>query len=131
MERKHKYILDTARALKFQANLSKRYWGECVQTAIYIINRLPSKVLSGRSPYELLHKIKLSLSHLRVFGCLCYSTNLVKEDNFVPRAKKAVLLGYSSTQKGYVLLDLENNYFLISRDVTFRESIFPFKESQM
>nr|XP_009629538.1 uncharacterized protein LOC104119673 [Nicotiana tomentosiformis] len=55
----------------------------------------------------------------------------VKEDKFAPRAKKEVLLGYSSTQKGYRLLDLETNYFFVSRDVIFWESIFPFKETQL
>lgn len=36
-------------------------------------------------------------------------------------------MGYSETQKGYRLLDLENHLIFISRDVTFMEYIFPFK----
>ncbi|OIT18888.1 hypothetical protein A4A49_55906, partial [Nicotiana attenuata] len=36
-------------------------------------------------------------------------------------------LGYSDTQKGYRLYDLENRTFLVSRDVIFKEYIFPFK----
>ena len=40
VERKHRYLLETARALFFQANLPYKFWGDCVLCAAYIINRL-------------------------------------------------------------------------------------------
>ncbi|GKB32917.1 integrase [Tanacetum coccineum] len=43
VERKHRHLLETARALKFEANLPTRFWGECVLTAAHVINRLPSE----------------------------------------------------------------------------------------
>ncbi|XP_019255174.1 PREDICTED: uncharacterized protein LOC109233765 [Nicotiana attenuata] len=61
--------------------------GDCVRTAVYLINQLPSKVLQGKTPFELLHGKLPQLSQLKVFGCLCYA----------------------------------------SRDVQFKEYIFPFK----
>lgn len=36
-------------------------------------------------------------------------------------------MGFSSTQKGYRLYDLDTRTFFISRDVVFGEEIFPFK----
>lgn len=36
-------------------------------------------------------------------------------------------MGYSSTQKGYRLLDIESGKFFVNRDVVFKEHIFPFK----
>lgn len=42
----------------------------------------------------------MSIDHLRVIGCLCYATNTQNEDKFTERARGAVLIGYSKTQKG-------------------------------
>ncbi|KAJ0809569.1 putative RNA-directed DNA polymerase [Helianthus annuus] len=72
VERKHRHLLDTARALRFEAKLPKKFWGECVLTAAYIINRLPSKIINDKTPYEILHNQKPEYDHMRVFGCLTY-----------------------------------------------------------
>ncbi|XP_047267613.1 uncharacterized protein LOC124898041 [Capsicum annuum] len=36
-------------------------------------------------------------------------------------------MGYSDTQKGYLLYDHTNKVFFVNRDVNFREDVFPFK----
>ncbi|KAJ0518828.1 putative RNA-directed DNA polymerase [Helianthus annuus] len=127
VERKHRHLLNVAKALLFQSNLPLRFWSECVLTAVYLINRTPSSVLGGRSPYELIHGFKPSLFHLRVYGCLCFSTVLNNKDKLSSHADKCVLIGYSNEKKGYKLWNLENKTVLFSRDVRFYESVFPFK----
>nr|GEW42524.1 zinc finger, CCHC-type [Tanacetum cinerariifolium] len=34
-----------------------RFWSDCVLTAVYLINRFPTSVLNGKSPYELAYKL--------------------------------------------------------------------------
>lgn len=100
---------------------------ESVLTAAYLINRTPSSILSGLSPYQKLFGSKPTLSHLRNFGCLVFCSNLNPKDKFDARAKKCVFLGYSIHKKGYKLFDLDNKSVLHSRDVKFYESVYPFK----
>ncbi|GKA00527.1 ribonuclease H-like domain-containing protein [Tanacetum coccineum] len=57
-------------------------WTECILTATYLINILPSSVLSGKSPFELIYKKLPSLKHLRSFGCLAFATILNNGDKF-------------------------------------------------
>ncbi|XP_075104166.1 uncharacterized protein LOC142178474 [Nicotiana tabacum] len=127
VERKHKYLLETARALLFQSKLPLRYWGECVLCATYIINRLPSNSINNKTPYELLYKRKPKYSHLKSFGCLCYPTiPIPHRDKFNPRTAPHVFVGYPFNTKGYKVLNLATRKIYISRDVVFNESIFPF-----
>lgn len=73
-ERKHRTILQMDRALMFQASVPLKFWGECISTAVYLINKLPLKLFHYKTPFELLYSHPPSLSHIKTFGCLSFAT---------------------------------------------------------
>ena len=127
VERKHRHILNVARALLFQANMPTKFWGEAISTATHLINMTPSKVLDGSSPYEKLFGVKPAYETLRVFGSLCYVHRRDRtKEKLGERSRKCVFMGYPFGKKGWRVYDLESNEFLVSRDVSFTEDEFPF-----
>ena len=127
VERKHRHILNVARSLMFQSGLPIKHWGDAILTSVFLINRTPTSILNGSSPYELVYNCAPVFDKLRVFGCLCFASKLNNNDKFSERADKCVFLGYSFDKKGYKVLSLDSNLIFVSRDVKFYESVFPFK----
>lgn len=130
-ERKNRDLLEKTRAIMLHANVPKRFWSHAIQTAAYIINRLPSRVLNFKSPFEVLRGKTGGFEHLRVFGCVCFvHIQASHRGKLDARAAKCVLLGYSSTQKGYKCYDPTLRKLYVTRDVRFDESTFFFQKSE-
>lgn len=53
----------------------KKYWPEAFNTAVYLINRLPSLVLLGKTPFKCLFAKVPNYTFLPIFG-LAYWPNL-------------------------------------------------------
>lgn len=110
IERKHKHLMETARALFFQSNLPSKYWGDSVQCAAFLINRMPVKQMNNITPHEKLFDTKPDYSLLRCFGCLCFvSTSKQHRTKLEPRANPCVFIGYPAATKGYKVLNLVTN----------------------
>ena len=64
-------------------------------SAVYILNRSPTKALDGRMPYEAWHGRKPAVSHLRVFGCLAFAKELGHISKLDDRSTPGVFIGYA------------------------------------
>ena len=85
-----------ARCLLFEKNLPKHFWAEAVNTSVYLLNKLPTKALKDKTPYEAWHEVKPSIHHLRIFGCICfYQIPYQKRGKLDKRAEKRIFVGYS------------------------------------
>src|SRR3954470_1171329 len=110
-----------------QSKLPKKFWSYVVLHAVFLMNRIPTKLLKNKSSYEVLYGKLPELSSLKVFGCLCYGSTLsTNRHKFDPRARKCAFLGFKQGMKGYILLDTSNFEIVISRNVKFFDMEFPF-----
>ena len=128
VERRHRNLLEMARALKLQAGVPSQFWGDCVLAAAHITNRLPSQVLNNKSPYEVLYNTKPGYEHLKTFGCFVVAYNPDKSgDKLNIRGVPCIFLGYPTTQKGYRVYNLLNNTTFVTRHTKFYEHLFPYQ----
>lgn len=95
--------------------------------ATYLINHMPSQVLSFKTP---LHKLQTSFStshieidlSLRVFRCTAFVHNQ-QNTKLEPQAIKCIFFGYFATQKQYKCFDPVSKNTFVNLDVTFHEDI--------
>lgn len=91
----------------FQSNILKVYSSYENQQDVFLINIVPNKVLDDKAPHEALYGEEPKLNMIKIFGCLCYLSNVnphkIKLDQ---RANKAVFIRYKQGMKGYIPLDL-------------------------
>jgi hypothetical protein len=114
-------VVGMARALLKQRGMPAVFWREAVVTAVYILNRSPTKTLNGRTPYESWHGRKPAVSHLRVFGCLTFTIELGHIGKLDDRSTLGVFISYMEGSKAYCILDLGTQRVRMTRDVVFDE----------
>jgi hypothetical protein len=99
------------------------FWGEVVTTAVYLLNRAPTKSLQGRTPYEAWHTRKPKVSHLRTFGCGAHVKNTGPGvSKLSDRSTPMIFIGYETGTKGYRFYDPVAKKLCVSRDAIFQES---------
>jgi hypothetical protein len=121
VERCNQTVVGMARVLLKQRGMSAVFWGETVVTAVYILNRSPTKTLNGRTSYKAWHGRKPAVSYLRVFGCLAFGKELGHIDKLDDRSTSGVFIGYAEGSKAYRILDPGTQCVRTTRDVVFDE----------
>lgn len=122
-ERRNITLLEMACAMLKAQGMPDKFWSEAVFTAAYLQNRLSIKSLNKKTPLEVWSDHKPSVSHLKVFGCICHI--LVPEEKrkkLDEKSRKGVFIGYNTLSKGYKIYMLDTFKVKVSRDVIFEEN---------
>jgi hypothetical protein len=127
-ERTNRTISNLIRTSLLSARLPKSFWADAMRHSFFAFDSFPCNTPLGfKTPASILGKPSVDLKALHPFGCLTYYT--VPEANRKSLDKKgraSILLSYLPDGNGYRLWDLEKRTVLKSRDVIFKDSIFPY-----
>ncbi|KAJ9551570.1 hypothetical protein OSB04_015615 [Centaurea solstitialis] len=128
-ERMIRTLNDITRSLLTQASMPPTYWVDALFMANYLHNILPTKTLHFRTPTQALFFRLPTYAHLKVFGCLCFpNMSATTTHKLSPHSTPCVFLGFPPNHRGYACLDISSKKIIISRHVTFDETIFPFSD---
>jgi hypothetical protein len=93
--------MDIVRSMLSNSHLHLFLWTEALKTAVYVLNRVPSKAVP-KTPFKLWNGWKPSLNHLHIWGCSTkvriYNPNLNK---LYPRTTSGFFIGYAVNSKGF------------------------------
>lgn len=122
VERRNRTLMGMTRSILKGTECPNYLWGEAVRHSTYLINRVATRVLELKTPYEVLKGKKPNVSHIRIFGCVGYAKvdipHLKKLEN---RSRMLVHLGTEPGSKAYRMYDPTSRRIVVSRDVIFDE----------
>ena len=95
------------------------FQGHALLTAMYILNKIPSKSVST-IPYEIWHGKKSSLSYLKTWGCLTY-VKKQNADKLEDRSVVARSIGYLKKSIGYYFFFPHDYNVIVSHNATLLE----------
>ena len=123
VESKNRTLIDMARSISSEYNVSHSFWAEAINMACYYSNRLYCHPMMEKTPYELLNGRKPNIAYFWVFGCKCYILKKVTRlDKFDKKCDEGFLLGYSTTSKAYRVWNLACGTLEEIHDVEFDET---------
>jgi hypothetical protein len=122
VERKNITIMNMARSMLKEKQLSNDFWGEAISCSIYVLNRSPTKSVKKKFPQEAWTCMSCSEVQFRVFGCVAYA-HVPKElrRKIDEKSEKCIFLGYNDQSKAYKLYNPVRKKVIISRSVEFKE----------
>jgi hypothetical protein len=124
VERRNQSVVEMARCLLKGRSVPPRFWGEAVTTAVYLLNRSPTKSVTGMTPYEAWYGKKPYVSHLKTFGCVGHVKKVGPGiEKLSDRSARMVMVRYEPGSKGYRMYDPSTNKLVINRDVKFEEGM--------
>ncbi|TMW55192.1 hypothetical protein Poli38472_013954 [Pythium oligandrum] len=121
-ERMNRTIGDATRSTMIHRKMDRRWWAEVMAAVVHVLNRIPTTVRPGQSPFEICFKARPSLGHLRVIGSEGFAhIDKSKRGKLEPKAFRCILVGYSESTKGYRVWNKDANKLEVVRSVVLQE----------
>ena len=121
-ERRNRTLLDMVRSMKSRTDLPISLWGYELETAAFLLNRIPSKVFE-KTPYELWTGKRPGLSFLKIWGCEAY-VKCQAYDKLSSKYDKCLFMGYPKETKGYYFYIPSEIKVFVARNGVFLERDF-------
>jgi hypothetical protein len=115
-------LLDMVHSMMSKAELSCSFWGFALETAAFILNRVPSKSVE-KTPYELWFGKISNVSFINIWGCEAYVKRLMS-DKLNHRSDKCIFVRYPKETKGYYFYYKSENKIIVARHAVFLEKEF-------
>ncbi|GJW05685.1 ribonuclease H-like domain-containing protein [Tanacetum coccineum] len=101
-KRKNRTLIEAARTMLADSELSTTFWAEAVNTACYVQIRVLVIKPYNKTPYELFLGRKPALGFIRPFGCPVTILNTIDYlGKFDGKANKRFFVGYSINSKAF------------------------------
>lgn len=127
IETRHKRIVEKGLALLSYSGVLKFFWSYAFSTSVFLLNRLQSLVLNGKSPYKAFYLKFLDYKSFRISGAQYFPcVRAYNKNKMQDRSLSCVFFVYASKHKGYVCLDLVTKLVYSSCHIVFNECLFPF-----
>jgi hypothetical protein len=111
-----------ARSMMKSKGMSGKFWGEAVSTAVYLLNRAPTKSVVGMTLYEAWYGRKPSVDHLCTFGCVAHVKTVAGHTSkLADQSTPMVMIGYEAGTKAYRTYNPVNKKLIVTRDIVFDE----------
>ncbi|BBN68933.1 transposable element gene, partial [Prunus dulcis] len=91
-ERRNRTIVEMARSMLKAKSLPNTFWAEEIHTAVFILNRSPTKAVKDKTPFEAWHRFKPKVDFFKIFGALHMHISLLKREKNLMRKSKAYRL---------------------------------------
>lgn len=121
VERANRTLQEGMIAMLVDSGLGKYFWPYAARTFTYLSNRIGTRLLEFKTPFELMWGKAPRIDHLRVFGCRGFALDGTKRKKLEPRARPARFLGYNTETRSYDVWWLDSNSIGTSRSATFDE----------
>ena len=123
VERRNRVIQEMARAMLYNKDLARNFWGEAVNTACHTVNRVYFGPGSKKTSYKLWKGRKPNVKYFRIFGSTCFILkNKENVGKFDSRSDEGIFLGYSSTSKAYQVYNKRTMKIMKTVNVVINES---------